>query len=405
MSVFLYALRAPETRRQYPKRLKVFLDFLKLEGPLEKQAIKFLARANQDPRWAQVCFMRFMAFQKERARMGEISYSTIGNYYKATKLFVEMNSDTPIINWKKISRGIPSGRKTANDRAPTIEELRKLSEYPDRRMKSLICVMASSGIRIGAWDYLRWRDVSPIEDETGQIVAARLAVYAGDPEEYRCFITPEAYVSLKDWIDFRSKHGERISGDSWLMRDLWQTTEMNYGAYFGVATYPKKLKQGGLKSLLERAIRAQGLYKPLLKGAKRREWKGAHGLRKFYKTRAEQVMKAINVEITMRHDIGLSGSYYRPTEKEVREDYLKAVPYLTIDHKSLQLQNQVKELTEKYMNEDYIMKGKLVEKDEAIRSMKDKYDSEIAVLKQAVSDMQDLLRNPAMLLKLSKLAT
>jgi len=26
LSVFLYALKAPETRRQYPRRLKVFLD-------------------------------------------------------------------------------------------------------------------------------------------------------------------------------------------------------------------------------------------------------------------------------------------------------------------------------------------------------------------------------------------
>jgi hypothetical protein len=60
------------------------------------------------------------------------------------------------------------------------------------------------------------------------------------------------------------------------MRDLWQTTEMNYGAKFGVATYPKKLKSSGIKSLLERAIRSQGLCKPLPAGVNWREWKGAH---------------------------------------------------------------------------------------------------------------------------------
>jgi hypothetical protein len=67
--------------------------------------------------------MLFISFQKELVRNGEISYSTITNYYKATKLFIEMNIDTPIINWKKISRGIPAGRRAAKDRAPTIEEL------------------------------------------------------------------------------------------------------------------------------------------------------------------------------------------------------------------------------------------------------------------------------------------
>ena len=30
---FLYALKAPETKRQYPRRLKVFLDFLHIESP------------------------------------------------------------------------------------------------------------------------------------------------------------------------------------------------------------------------------------------------------------------------------------------------------------------------------------------------------------------------------------
>jgi hypothetical protein len=245
MSVFLYALKASETKRQYPRRLKVFLDFLKLEGSLESQATEFLIRAKQDHQWAQTSFMQFIYFQKERARTGEISYSTISNYYKATKLFVEMNIDTPIINWRRISRGLPLGRKAANDRAPTIEELRQLCNYPDRRIKSIVCVMASSGIRIGAWDYLQWKHITPIRHSKGEIISAKVLVYAGDLEEYYCFITPEAYESLEDWIDFRSQHGEKINGDSWVMRDLWQTTEMNYGAYFGVATYPKKLRPGG----------------------------------------------------------------------------------------------------------------------------------------------------------------
>jgi hypothetical protein len=43
LSVFLFALKAPETKRQYPRRAKVFLDFLKLEEPLVKQAKKFLS--------------------------------------------------------------------------------------------------------------------------------------------------------------------------------------------------------------------------------------------------------------------------------------------------------------------------------------------------------------------------
>jgi hypothetical protein len=38
--------------------------------------------------------------------------------------------------------------------------------------------MASSGIRVGAWDYLQWRHITPIE-RNGQVVAAKITVYAG----------------------------------------------------------------------------------------------------------------------------------------------------------------------------------------------------------------------------------
>ena len=236
-----------------------------------------------------------------------------------------MNTDAPIINWKRISRGLPRGRKAANDRAPTLEELRKLSEYPDRRIKPIIYAMASSGIRLGAWDYLQWKHVSPIKNDNNETIAAKLTVYSGDPEEYYCFITPLAYDSLWEWMNYRAEHGEKISNDSWLMRDMWQTTDIKYGAMFGVATYPKMLKSSGIKSLLERAIKAQGFHKPLPAGVNRREWKGAHGIRKYYKTHAEQVMKPANVELTMGRDIGVSESYYKPTEREILDDYLKAV--------------------------------------------------------------------------------
>jgi hypothetical protein len=80
-------------------------------------------------------------------------------------------------------------------------------------------------------------------------------------------------------MDYRSDYRETITENSWLMRNLWQTTDMNYGAKFGIATTLKKLKSSGIKSLLERAIRAQGLCKPLPSGTNRREWKGAHGIR------------------------------------------------------------------------------------------------------------------------------
>jgi hypothetical protein len=91
------------------------------------------------------------------------------------------------------------------------------------------------------------------------------------------------------------------------MRDIWQTTNVRYGAKWGLATAPKRLNSSGIKRMIERALWEQGIRTAFKhKGQKRHEFKAAHGFRKFYKSRAEQVMKPINVEITMGHDIGVS---------------------------------------------------------------------------------------------------
>jgi hypothetical protein len=337
----MYALKAKESKRQYPRRFKMFLDFLGLEGTINEQAKQFLENTKRNPQWTEDEFINFVSFQLQRVSRGEITESTIKNYYRPTKLFCEMNGCSHMINWKMISRGLPKGRQAANDRAPTMEEIRKLVEYPDRRIKPIVSTMVSSGIRIGAWDYLRWKHVLPITNDKGEIMVAKLIVYAGDTEEYYSFITPEAYHLLKDWMDFRASYGEKITGESWVMRDIWQTTNITYGANLGLATCPKKLKSSGIKRLLERALWEQHVRHPLQNGAKRHEWKAAHGFRKFYKSRAEQVMKPINVEKTMGHNIGVSQSYYKPTEREVMEDYLKAVDFFTISKESkLFLENQ-----------------------------------------------------------------
>ncbi|MGB6592866.1 MAG: hypothetical protein WBE68_15310 [Candidatus Nitrosopolaris sp.] len=127
----------------------------------------------------------------------------------------------------------------------------------------------------------------------------------------------------------------------------------------------------GIKRLLERALWEQGLRHPLAKGVRRHEWKAAHEFRKYYKSHAEQVMKPINVEITMGHNIGLSESYYRPTQQEVLQDYLKAVDNLTIGVDKAVLQKQVDRIKQETKDNEYIIKGKLQEKDEEIRSYKE----------------------------------
>lgn len=379
----MYALRAPESQRQYPRRFKVFLDYLGLDGPIEDQAKQFVKKARSDPKWFHQSLMNFIVFQKERVKRKEISEGTIGNYYKAIKLFSEMNFDQPLINWKKIARGLPRARKFALDRIPTMEEIRKLCEYPDRRIKAIIYTMLSSGIRVGAFDSLQWKHVTPLTNSKGEVVAAKLLVYAGDPiEEYHTFCTPEAYKELKSWIDYREQCGEKISGESWVMRDIWQTYGMDYGAKFGLAAQPKKLESAAVKRIIERGLWEQGIRKPLPTGTKHHEWKAAHGFRKYFKTKAEQAMLPLHVEMLLGHDTGLSMNYYRPSQKTLLEDYLKAVDLLSIDYQEAVLQKKVDQLQEKTKEDQYVIEGKLSEKDRVMQAMKERYEQEIQAIRE-----------------------
>jgi hypothetical protein len=79
----MYALKSRESRRQYPRRFKMFLDYLSLEGTINEQAKQFLLNTKNDPEWMQEKFMSFVSFQLRRVSRGEITESTIKNYYKS----------------------------------------------------------------------------------------------------------------------------------------------------------------------------------------------------------------------------------------------------------------------------------------------------------------------------------
>jgi hypothetical protein len=139
----------------------------------------------------------------------------------------------------------------------------------------------------------------------------------------------------------------------------------------GLVAQPKKLTSLGIKRLMERAILAQGLRKKIEPGKKRHPYRTNHSLHKWFKTRCEIAgMKPINFEKLMNHSTGISDSYYRATEHELLEDYLKALDMLSINDDKITLQKQVTELTEKSKEENYIIKGKLSEKEKEIEELR-----------------------------------
>jgi integrase len=167
---YLFVLPVKQTKKDYLIRLGYFFDYLQVTGnTIEDRAVKFLEQAQPDHKYAKDCLTGFVSYLKnDDAR--KLTGATIKNYFAAVKLFYEANAIG--LNWKWIAKGLPPSSHVANDRAPTLEELRKLAEFPDRRIKVIVYVMASSGIRVGAWEYLKYKHITPLkDDQTGQVVA------------------------------------------------------------------------------------------------------------------------------------------------------------------------------------------------------------------------------------------
>ena len=83
--------------------------------------LSFYKKSVENPQWLTNKLVEFAQYQKQRAQKGEISESTIPNYFKAIKLFCVMNDI--IINWQKLNKGISRGKSVAEDRVPKLEEI------------------------------------------------------------------------------------------------------------------------------------------------------------------------------------------------------------------------------------------------------------------------------------------
>jgi integrase len=293
---FYDAIRSPFTRRHYELRIRQFFGWVygdkvlstpQKQGRLLSQdeertkdrlargySKRFVERARREPTWAGTTIEAFLMEHKERVERHEIEGSTISAYSKPLRLFTTM-SDIQV-NWPRILRKMPKGRHAADDRPPTVDEVKKILRFADPRIRPIVFTMLSSGIRIGSWDHLRWGHFQPIVRE-GKVVAASLKAYnTKGGRWYTTYVTPEAYAAVKEYVDDKKRKGEQITKDSPVIRDLLDTDRGGSGR----PGKPVLLSSLRIKKLIERAILgAQVRPEKLPQGQRRHEWKTTHGFR------------------------------------------------------------------------------------------------------------------------------
>jgi integrase len=230
-----------------------------------------------------------------------------------------------LLNWKKIKKFVNSAEKTGNetngrDRGYTHEEIQRILDFSSQRIKTMFLIVASTGIRVGALRSLKVGDLEKIDN------VYKIIVYAGDKEEYITFTTPECTKEIDSYLDFRSRHNENITNDSFL---LVQKYNINLKS---VKLKGKQFKGRGINSVLEESIRNCGLRQVNHDNYfKRQAVPFLHGFRKFFtKQLVDSKLNPEIREMLLGHKIGLASAYYKPTQEDMYNEYLKAVNLLTI---------------------------------------------------------------------------
>lgn len=254
-------------------------------------------------------------------------YTSIHNYVTPLISFYKINDI--MHNSKKINKFLPPKTRVRKNRGYTREEVKKVLDIADERMRAVILLLISSGCRIGCIPSLR---VSSLQ-KCGDIY--KLTLYENQEEEYLSFITGKAFNAIQSYLDMRIRMGEQIGPDSVLVREQFDIRDP-----FAIAS-PKPVTANGLSykiaQLAERAgIREKTVLKEGEKGASfRKPVAGVHGLRKAWSTFALNAkMDVIKRRMLEGHSVGIDDHYCKPSESDLEAEYMKALDSLTINEEN-----------------------------------------------------------------------
>src|SRR5437867_5550972 len=138
-----------------------------------------------NPRPVEAKIIEFIMTLRDEGK----SYAAILNYLNAVKGFYKIND--VMLNSHKINKFMPEQIKVKKDRAYTHEEISKVLDVADERMRVVILLLASSGIRLGAIPTIKLRNLSD----------NKLSVYENTRQEYITFITPECKKVIDFYLD------------------------------------------------------------------------------------------------------------------------------------------------------------------------------------------------------------
>jgi len=148
-------------------------------------------------------------------------------------------------------------------------------------------------------------------------------IYAGEPDEYWTFLTPEASSALEEYFEKRRKDGETFNPD----------TPIFTHAYPRQRKRGMSIKRGSVISIIVRTVQRAGIE---IKRVNRNfDIQIDHGFRKRFNTilKLESDVNSNIAEKIMGHSVSipLDNAYFTPTLERIFTEFKKAIQELTID--------------------------------------------------------------------------
>jgi integrase len=265
-----------------------------------------------------------------------IAYSTIKYLLAPIFTFYQLNDFT--LNKKKVFRYLGEYKRVIKDKTYTTEQIRQALQNADQRMRMIILLLASTACRIGALPALTLGDLTKIPDHG----LYKITFYEGTNNEYYTFCTREAaQTGIEPYLLYRQRCGEKISFNQDLNR--WEPEDtplirLTFDATdsFQASRQVRPIALQGLRMALGLHLVRSGLRQvehPTEHSKRvRKSIKMANGFRKHViSTFIDAGLNHEIRELICDHATGLDASYFRPSEKQVLEEYLKAEPLLTLD--------------------------------------------------------------------------
>jgi integrase len=397
--IWLEGYNSPSTRMNYKIHLSLFCKYYNTDPDsltqLKPEQIKTMVLN-------YIIHLKKVAKQtSEKARRGELSVNSIKAYLAGVQSFLEFNDI--VLNWKKIAKYYPE-QVSNNLRAYTREEIAKLLSMGDLRDRCLILLMASTGMRVGAIKSLKLKHLTRLHEQNN---IGLLSVYPESKHDrYYALITPECTAALDEYIDYRRKQHEKITAESYIIRDKFATFSKNTNRSKPVAeqTINKKMK-----FLLRKAGLPYDQLQP------------DHSFRKFFNTCLMNSNVAYSFkELLMGHSVKLDDVYYDKDSDTSRQkiivEYMKAVDALTINEeyrlkkKIIEYEDKLKDapkigeleshLAAKIIEQDALKKQVellQIEKQNETQAIQKKYEQDMSAIKEQVNRIMLMIQqNPTL---------